>query len=215
MRPLSELINNEEPGWPIVQEWIDDAEVDVEVFPADAKTGEAALYALQVTTRSPMGAIAHAAAGIFVDSGWLRVLGAGGHPRFQRSMPAWNEGRGNGFLLIADDVLGGSFAINGGGLGEDKGSIYYLAPDSLQWEPLEIGYSDLLPWAMSGQLDQFYETMRWEGWQNEVKNLTADQAINVYPFLWTEGPPIAERARKAVPVAEQFALQMDMQRQLG
>src|SRR5262249_12270888 len=82
MRTLSEPIDRKEPAWPLVQEWIGDASVPVEVLPADAAAGDAALYATQVTTRSPMGAIAHEAAGIFIDNGWLRVLGAGKHPRF-------------------------------------------------------------------------------------------------------------------------------------
>ena len=58
MRPLHELINDNEPAWPLVEQWIGEAVVPVEVLPADRAAGEAALYATQVTTRSPMGAIA-------------------------------------------------------------------------------------------------------------------------------------------------------------
>jgi hypothetical protein len=117
--------------------------------------------------------------------------------------------------LVADDAVGGSFAINGGGLGEDSGNIYYYAPDSLRWEPCELRYSDFLVWAMSDKLGEFYESLRWEGWQAEVKPLTGDQAINFYPFLFAQGPPLKERSRSPVPVEEQYALQLDMQRQLG
>src|SRR5438105_6859570 len=113
MRPLHELIDDKEPAWPLVAQWIGEAAIDVEVLPADRDTGSAALYATQVTTRSPMGAIVYKSAGLFLDSGWLRILGAGGHPRFRRSLPAWNEGRSNGYYLVADDAVGGSFAING------------------------------------------------------------------------------------------------------
>src|SRR5439155_11640145 len=168
MRPLHELINDNEPAWPLVEQWIGEAVVPVEVLPADRAAGEAALYATQVTTRSPMGAIAYKTAGLLLDSGWLRILGAGGHPRFQRSLPAWNEGRGDGFFLVADDAVGGSFAINGGALGEDQGGIYYYAPDSLQWEACNFGYSEFLVWAMSAKLADFYESLRWDGWQAEV-----------------------------------------------
>src|SRR5438105_2390913 len=80
--------------------------------------------------------------GLFLDSGWLRVLGAGGHPRFCRSLPAWNEGRSEGFYLIADDAVGGSFALNGGALGADRGKVYYYAPDALRWEACDFGYSE-------------------------------------------------------------------------
>jgi hypothetical protein len=215
MRPLSELIDRLEPAWPLVQQWVGEASVPVEVLPADAAAGDAALHAAQVTTRSPMGAIAHNAAGIFIDNGWLRVLGAGKHARFQRSLPEWNEGRSNRFYLVADDVVGGFFAINGGALGEDLGNVYFYAPDSLRWEPCRFEYSQFLVWAMSEKLKDFYDSLRWENWVAEVKHLNGDQAINIYPFLWAQGPPIKERHRGAVPVAEQWALQLDLQRQLN
>jgi hypothetical protein len=214
MRSLAELIDRNEPAWPLVQQWIADASVPVEVLPADRAAGDAALHATQVTTRSPMGAIAHTAAGIFVDNGWLRVLGAGKHPRFHRSLPEWNQGRSNGYYLVADDVVGGFFAINGGALGEDPGNVYFYAPDSLRWEPCGFGYSHFLVWAMSEKLQQFYDSLRWDHWVSEVKHKSGDQAISIYPFLWAKGPPIKERHRGAVPVAEQWALQLDFQRQL-
>jgi hypothetical protein len=37
-----------------------------------------------VTTRSPLGALASQTAGLFLDGGWLRHLGAGGPARLQR-----------------------------------------------------------------------------------------------------------------------------------
>lgn len=147
MRTLSELIDEEESAWPLVQQWIAEALVDVEVLPLDdPKAGEESLLGAQVTTRSPMGAIAFNSAGIFIDGGWLRVLGAGQHPRFRRSLPSWNQGRSDGFYLVADDVLGGYFAINGGALGDDPGKVYYYSPDSLAWEQCGLSYSEFVVW---------------------------------------------------------------------
>ncbi|MGI8981307.1 MAG: DUF2625 domain-containing protein [Pirellulaceae bacterium] len=214
MPALAELIDHNEPAWPLVQQWVGEASVPVEILPAASGAGDAALYATQVTTRAPMGAIAHNAAGIFIDNGWLRVLGAGGHPRFERSLPEWNKGRSNRFYLVADDVVGGFFAINGGALGEDPGNVYFYAPDSLRWEPCGFGYSQFLVWAMSEKLHEFYDSLRWDDWVSEVKQLSGDQAISIYPFLWAKGPPIKDRHRGPIPVAEQWALQLDLQRQL-
>lgn len=214
MRPLSELIDTKEPAWPIVEGWAREAEIDIEVLPTESATGEAALYATQATSRSPMGAIALLTAGLLIDSGWLRILGAGGHSRFQRSLPGWNSGKSDGYYLVADDAVGGSFALNGGALGDDKGNIYYFAPDSLRWEPCRFGYSQFLVWAMATKLRKFYESFRWEGWQAEVSRLTADQCISFYPFLSAEGPPLIDRSRGAVPVEEQYNLQLEMQRQI-
>jgi hypothetical protein len=117
--------------------------------------------------------------------------------------------------LVADDAVGGFFAINGGALGEDTGNVYFYAPDSLQWEPCGFGYSQFLVWAMSEKLSEFYDSLRWEDWASEVKKLNGDQVIGIYPFLWTQGAPIKERHRRLVPVAEQWGLQLDLQRQLN
>jgi hypothetical protein len=215
LRPLSELIDDSLSAWTLVVEWVRQAPVNVEILPAERAAGEAALYATQVTTRSPMGAVVLNAAGLLIDGGWLRVLAAGGHPRFQRSLPGWNEARSNGFYLVADDAVGGFFALNGGELGDDLHTIYFYAPDSLAWEACELGYSEFLEWAMSDKLSQFYESLRWDGWTTEVKDLTADQVIGIYPFLFLDDAPIKERYRAPVPVAEQYALQVDVQRQMG
>jgi hypothetical protein len=215
MRPLSELIERTDPAWPLVQQWIAEADVPVEVLPAGRAAGDAALLATQVTTRSPLGAIAHHTAALFIDHGWLRVLAAGRHPRIHRSLPEWNEGRTDRFFLVADDAVGGSFAMNGGSLGDDLGNVYYFAPDTLRWQECGFGYSSFLTWAMSDRIHLFYETLRWDGWRAEVEALSGDRTINVVPPLWAKGPPLAERSRRPVPVAEQYAFQFDMRRQLA
>ena len=214
MRTLEDLIDCHESAWPMVQEWIAAAAVTVEVLPVDQQSADDALLATQVTTRSPMGAIVHNSAGIFIDNGWLRFLAAGGHPRFRRSLPSWNDGKSQRFYLVADDVLGGFFALNGGLFGDDIGKVYYYAPDSLQWEPCDLSYSEFLIWAMSERMDSFYESFRWGSWPMESRELNGDQALCVYPFLWAEGSPIGERHRGTVPISESWTLQLDMQKQL-
>jgi hypothetical protein len=59
-RTLKDLINTVDPAWPHVQEKITSARNKVEVLPANREQGEAALLHLQVTTRSPLGAMAEA-----------------------------------------------------------------------------------------------------------------------------------------------------------
>lgn len=177
---------------------------------------DAALLAIQVTTRSPMGAIVYETGGLLIDHGWLRILGSG-HSRLPRSLASWNEGRtmfGDerppGYLLVADDVLGGFFAINGGSLGPEQGSVFYFAPDTAEWENLDYSYSQFVYWCLQGNLAGFYESLRWPGWEQEISTLGGDQAISVYPFLFTKGKPIrepiAERHRGVVPIAEMFSL---------
>lgn len=207
MKPLQALINHEESALPLVQSWVAEARTSCEILPPSERSGDV-LHRLQVTTRSPMGAVAHGTGGLLIDGGWLRVLGSG-HPRLTRDIASWNSGRSNGFLLIADDAVGGFFAINGGGLGADAGALYYRAPDTLEWEPLELSYTDFLRWALGGGLEEFYEGLRWPGWQTDAQALAGDQGFSFYPFLWTrEGSP-STSSRKAVDVAELYAMNVE------
>lgn len=219
MRSLSELTTIDDPAWPLVQQWLA-AAPDAVVLPVDRHQADMALVKLQVTLRSPMGAVTCHTGGILVDHGWLRILGSGSE-RLPRSIPAWNAGRAptdaagrSAFLLVADDVIGGFFAINGGGLPGEPGNVFYLAPDSLDWEDMSVGYTDFLQWALSPGLGAFYAGMRWPHWQDEVAKVAGDQALSVYPFLWAEGPAIEHRSRRAVAVEEIYGLTMDVRRQL-
>jgi hypothetical protein len=151
---------------------------------------------------------------MLIDQGWLRLLGSG-HTKLPRSLPSWNQGRSVsadrkslGFLLIADDVVGGFFALNGGALGPGSGQVLYFAPDTLRWEPMNgLGYSQFVVWSLSLKMKQFYQGMYWDGWESEVSSLQGAQAFSIYPPLCTvEGKNIAACSRKPASVAEIFSL---------
>jgi Protein of unknown function DUF2625 len=220
MRRVRDLLSDDS-AWPLVRQWIDAASNRVEVLESRDPDRSMALEALQVTTHSPMGAVVYESGGLLIDGGWLRILGSG-HPRLPRSLPDWNKGRtwedgdpSPPLLIVADDVVGGSFALNGGALPGPLGHVHYFAPDSLEWESLEHGYSDFLAWTLSGDLETFYGGQRWPGWLPEVEGLPGDRAFAIYPFLWAKGPPVAERSRRPVPMAELFDLQFDLRRQIS
>ncbi len=222
MRPLSELINTAEDAWPMVKAWIDTATNGVEILPVDSAQAATALHETQVTTRSPMGAVVYQTGGLLVDGGWLRILG-GGSKKLPRTLPGWNSGRtmdslGNAHpgYLIADDAAGGFFFLNGGALGEDVGNVYYLSPDNLDFEPLEINYSQFLWFCFQEDLASFYAAVRWKGWQKDAAALPGDSVFSFAPFLFTkEGKDIEKTHRGIVPVDEQYNFTMDMRRQLG
>ena len=212
MRTLAELTTTDEPAWPWIEQLVAVAP-DARLLPRDPARADADLLGLQITVRSPLGALVHGSGGLLVDHGWLRILGSGSE-QLPRSVRSWNAD-GSGLLLVADDVVGGFFAINGGALDGEPGEVFYLAPDTLEWESLDRGFSDFLEFALSPAIEQFYESFRWPGWQDEVAALGGDEAFMVYPFLWAEGPSIAERVRKPGPIAEVYALALDMRRQLN
>ncbi|HKO81732.1 MAG TPA: DUF2625 family protein, partial [Chitinophagaceae bacterium] len=170
----------------------------------------------------PMGAIIYSTGGLLIDNGWIRILGSG-NKRLNRTLPDWNKGKafkefgeGPTFLLIADDAAGGFFAVNGGKFGKDLGKIYYLSPDNLEWEPLDLTYTDFLIFCFNGNLTEFYSNLRWANWKDEVSNLDGDKVYNFYPFLWTkEGKDINKNSRSAIPIEEQYSFNMSSRKQLG
>ena len=213
MRSLDELVDVTEPATVLVREWISVSELTCEVLPAGPRRGEV-LQALQVTTRSPLGAIAYDTGGIFVDHSWLRFIGSG-HPSLPRDLPTWNRRRGDGFFLVADDVVGGFFALNGGALGHDVHQVYYWPPDRLGWEPLRMGFSEFFQFALSDRLAVFYQSLRWPGWEEEAATVPGDKCFNFYPFLWTTDGSVQRSSRAVVPVTEAFDMKVDIVRQLG
>jgi hypothetical protein len=210
VKQLRELLDPSEGGRQLVDEWVARATNQVEILNCTPEDGARCLTALQVTTRSPMGAVAYGTGGIRVDNGWLRVLGAG-CTRLPRSIASWNgiaaaAPRLPGALLVGDDVLGGFFAINGGRFTGEQGSVHYFANDTLAWEDLELGYSEWLQWLFTGDLEPFYEGQRWQTWREDSRELPGDMGISVYPFLAAAGPPIDARSRAPVPIAELWSL---------
>lgn len=217
MRPLNELINNSDSGWPIVKTWIENATNKVEVLPKDNAKADNALYETQVTTRSPMGAIIYETGGVLIDNGWIRILGSGSQ-KLDRTLMEWNKGKSfntigekPSFLLIADDVLGGFFAINAGGIAsENVGKVFYFAPDGLSWELLNMSYSEFLTFCFCGDLRKFYEGFRWNNWENEINNISGNQGVSCFPFLWSkEGKDINAVSRKIIPIDELWHLYFD------
>lgn len=217
MRTLDELINTDDPGWPILKEWIALAKNKVEILPCERAKADEALVNTQVNTRSLMGAIIYETGGLLIDNGWIRILGSGSN-RLQRSLPAWNKGKTfqeygeqPPYLLVADDAIGGFYAINGGFLGNDLGNMYFFSPDIPDWIPMKMGYTDFLLFCFETNMDEFYENLRWDGWRNDVTNLGGDSAYNFIPFLWTkEGKDINKVDRRVIPVEEVYNFNMEM-----
>ena len=221
MKKLEELINLEEPGWDLVKEWSVNAKNNYVFLPKDAKRADSELFNSQISTRSPMGAVIYETGGILIDYGWIRVLGSG-NTNLDRGLMEWNKGKSfenygdqSPFLLVADDVVGGYFAINAGGLGNDIGKIHYLSPDALEWENLECNYSEFLYWLFNGDIQQFYELFKWKTWKKDINGINGNQTFSFYPYLWTvEGKNIENVDKSIVPVEENYKFIIEMQTQI-
>jgi hypothetical protein len=190
---LGQLINQKESAWPMVQQMIKDAKNKVEVLPRDKARAERELVASQVATGYPLGTVIFETGGILVDNGWIRILGSGSS-KLGRSIMKWNEGKSfkkvgeqPSFLLIADDPVGGFYALNNGAMGkEDYGKVFYFAPDELKWESLGMGYSDFLAFCFSADLQGFYTGLRWKNWEKDISKLSPDKGYVFTPDIWTK-----------------------------
>jgi len=223
LRSLSELINTKEPAWTdFLLTWIKEAKNVVEVLPKNQIKADSTLYKSQVTTRSPMGAIVYETGGILIDHGWIRILGSGSE-KIDRNLMDWNKGKTYTnlgeqlpFLLVADDVLGGFFAINAGGINSGGiGKIFYLAPDDLLWTPTNLTYTEFISFCFSGDIKKFYGNLYWKGWEEDVKSINGNQGISCFPYLWTkEGQDINNVKRHPVPIQELWIFINDSRNQL-
>ncbi len=117
---------------------------------------------------------------------------------------------------MAYDVLGGVFAVDGGGLGVAPGEVCYRGPDTLQWISLGAGHGRFVQAALSGALGDFYADLRWPGWDREVSALGADRGLSVYPPPFTaQGRDPGAASRRSVPFDELIAFYDDMAAQIA
>lgn len=216
---MSGPVNTTDAGWTLVRQLLDSAKNQVQVLPVDTARSHRALVELQVAGTSPMGAVVLNTGGILVDHGWIRILGSGS-TRLNRELMQWNRklytSQNPGFLIVADDVIGGFFILNKGGLGEDIGKVYYLSPGNLEFEPLAKGYTEFLSFCFNGDIAGFYEGYRWKNWEKDAGNLPGDMIYNFSPMLFTkEAKDIGKVNRASIAIEEQYFLHLDMRRQLG
>ncbi|MFC8583687.1 DUF2625 domain-containing protein [Streptomyces sp. NPDC057217] len=233
MRGIDELVKVDDPVWPELQEVLRTSSVPVQVLPGDINEGRRCLLQMQVTGRSVLGALALHTGGLLVDNGWLRVFGGGSGSvadgqllslaqvnRFPTAFdPHWLPATG---LVVGHDIVGGVFALNGGdptaaGRPGAPGQMTYFAPDTLEWEAMEMGHSGWVSWLLSGRLETFYDGLRWPGWREEAAALALEQGLSVYPFLWSEEAhaDLAATSRRPVPMREVLGVAADFARQMG
>ncbi|WP_174238686.1 DUF2625 domain-containing protein [Pedobacter sp. L105] len=222
MQSLDELVNKKDPSWPLIKKWIDSAKNKVEVLELDSAKAKEVLYNTQVSTYSTLGGVIYNTGGMMVDNGWVRILGSGS-TRLNRSVSEWNKGKSIQeygdkplFLLVADDAVGGFFAINYGAFGKDIKNIYYLAPNSLNWEPLGFGYGEFILFCFDSDLSSFYKGLRWSTWNQFIANLDGSKSYSFRPYLWTaEGADIDKCTRKLVSTEELFKFDLIKQKELS
>ncbi|WP_319789607.1 MULTISPECIES: DUF2625 family protein [Streptomyces] len=232
LRGLDELTGVPEPAWPELVSKVSSATVPLEIVPVDPALGRATLLQLQVTARSYLGAFALHCGGLLLDDGWLRVFGSA-TPRNPHGLPSL--ARVNGFpepfdpdwrpeagLVLAWDVIGGVFALNGPepaafGRPGRPGEVVYFAPDTLGWVALDVPHSAWFDWLLTGGPAAFYRDVRWPDWRAETRALdTAAEGLSVIPPLWSREAraDLPGTSRRPVPMVELLEVHQEYARQL-
>jgi hypothetical protein len=231
VRDISELVDVPEPSWPWLTDDFASSFTGYVMLDPDPDRCRATLHQLQVTARSPLGAITLNTGGILVHDGWVRVYGgSGGGPTGLPSMAevngfpetveeGWQPPAG---LIVAHDVLGGVYALNGiapeeHGRPGSPGGVVYFSPVTLTWQDMEMGHSQWLGWLLDGGAANHYHEVLWPTWRAEVAELGPRDGISVYPFLWSEEAQenMAATTRKPVPLNEILGIHASSAEQLG
>ena len=94
--------------------------------------------------------------------------------------------------------------------------MHYLGPDTLEWIGTEMGHSEWVHWTLAGDLEAFYSTLRWPGWEEESAKLAHDQGFKIDPPPFTrEGRSIAAASRKATPMTKLWDRQQAFIKEFG
>lgn len=200
-------------AWLELTQLIAASPVNVVVCPPHEHSSTAATLGLGAS--SYLGALASNTSGVLVDDGWLRLLGGSSE---KDGLPGLDEASAGtpGLLVVAHDVLGGAFALDGGALGRGDGSVHHFSVDSLCWEDLEVGHADFVTRMLAGATVSFYESLRWPGWQDDLADLRPEQGLSLYPYPFTaEGKDVGSASKQAVPMAELLGMYNDVAAQLG
>ncbi|WP_284044122.1 DUF2625 family protein [Actinoplanes sp. M2I2] len=225
-----DVVEDDQASWLALTDVLSRSFAAPRILPADHEKALASLRQLQVTATSPLGAIALNSGGILLYDGWLRIFG--GSPCPEEGLPSigqinnfpvpmdrmWTPTEG---LIVAHDVLGGIFLLNGLRPGAGRpgvpGEVIYFDPSTLNWTRMRMSHSEWLAWCVSGDLPHFYDGLLWPRWRDDVMALRADQGIVVSPSLWTGETAAAggDVTRTVASMAEVLALQFDAAQRHG
>lgn len=137
--------------------------------------------------------------GIIIEN-WIRIYGCGDINVVEKNK-LYNKDN-NMDILIGEDVLGGLFALK-----DDL--IYYFAPDTNEWENLNIYYTQFLDWIVNNNqsVNKFYELFRWNKWEEDCKKLKLTEGVSFYPLLNFKCN-INERSRRIISIDELIRFNM-------
>lgn len=202
---------NEQDLWNEIYDLISESSKEICVFEGNESVGYMELKRMNIRSLSTLGAIVISSSGISIDN-WLRIVGQENSAR--KGILSYNEYQKNVVMekmtIIGQDVVGGLFAINIGKYQEGLKKVWYFAPDTLQWECMDMNYAEFIAWAIQGDTDGFYSSMRWEGWKEDCSKAEFDEMILIYPSLWSNECNLETAAKKIVSSDELIRMNVEI-----
>lgn len=197
--------------WSKIKQMLYESKHEMIIFEGTIDAGQSECEKLSIPKDSVLATVVKNCSGIYIDN-WIRILGQGNEK--QNGVMHYNcclleHSIIKGMFIVANDVVGGIYAINISGFETDKNKIWYFAPDTLEWESLGMKYLDFIAWAAQGNLNDFYEAMRWDEWRNDCKKLEFNTCYLIYPFLWAKECDINTASKKIVLLDELISLNFD------
>lgn len=139
---------------------------------------------------------------------YLRILGSG--QSLYENIFSFNLEAERAFgeknYIVAYDAFGGLFSA--------RETIHYFAPDTLEWEDLDISYNEFIMWILSENLKDFYSGFLWDKSEELINNLKSGQGILIYPYLWAKECDINTAVKKLVPYKEILEMNAEFYKKL-
>lgn len=147
--------------WNKIKEILYKSKHEVIIFEGTIENGQRECGKLSIPNDSILASVVINCSGIYIDN-WIRILGQGNEKR--NGVSHYNTSVDDsclyGMFIVANDVVGGIYAINISRYEYEKNMIWYFAPDTLEWENLSMKYLNFITWAAQGNVSDFYASMR-------------------------------------------------------
>jgi len=201
--------------WGTIKEIICKSKSEIIIFEGSIENGKNECEKLNIPCNSVLASVVINCNGIYIDN-WIRILGQGNEK--QNGIMYYNtiidDSCLDGMFIVANDVLGGIYAINLSRYVIEKNMIWYFAPDTLEWESIGMKYFDFIAWTAQNNVNEFYESMRWNNWRKDCKDVEFNKGYLIYPFLWAKECDINNASKKIVLFDELMNLNFDFSKKL-
>ena len=107
---------------------------------------------------------------------------------------------------FAIDVFGGVFCFHN--------TVYYFAPDVLEFENLNISKATWDVWVKTKQANLFYKAWRWKGMGNDLRKLKKHEGFLIYPPLWAKECNIETASKKPMHLLLVVSAELELRQSL-